>query len=149
MQRPYDSRQKWMRLLAISNWDDLKESAKYFELIPYEMIRPPETGMIMLRGRMGGTGAAFNLGEATVTRCAVKTHKGFEGHSYVMGRNHEHAKLAAICDALLQDEESHASVTRSLLHPLEKILTEKKELVKRKSEATKVDFFTLVRGENE
>ena len=68
------------------------------------MIRPPETGLVMLRGRMGGTGGAFNLGEATVTRCAVRTAKGHEGHAYVMGRNHGHAKIAAVCDALLQDE---------------------------------------------
>ena len=97
-----------MRLLALSSWSDLKACTDGFAATPCDMIRPPETGLVMLRGRIGGTGSAFNLGEATVTRCAVRTVRGHEGHAYVMGRNHGHAKLAAVCDALLQDESQHA-----------------------------------------
>ena len=113
------------------------------------MIRPPETGLVMLRGRIGGTGSAFNLGEATVTRCAVRTAKGHEGHAYVMGRNHGHAKLAAVCDALLQDENQHAEVDAQVLQPLQALMAEQRSLAARKAAATKVDFFTLVRGEND
>lgn len=138
-----------MRVLALSRWDDLKKVASYFELISCELIREPETGLIMLRGRMGGTGSAFNVGEATVTRCAVKTHNGIEGHSYVMGRNLQHARLAAICDALLQDEKMAEKIGRLVLQPLQKILIERRNIASRKAEATKVDFFTLVRGEND
>ncbi len=138
-----------MRLLALSSWNDLKACADNFARMPCDMIRQPETGLVMLRGRMGGTGAAFNLSEATVTRCAVRTAKGHEGHAYVMGRNHEHARIAAVCDALLQDENDHAKVEALVLQPLEKRMAEQHSLAAHKAAATKVDFFTLVRGEND
>jgi alpha-D-ribose 1-methylphosphonate 5-triphosphate synthase subunit PhnG len=138
-----------MRLLALSKWEDFKKLASDFEQVTYEVIRKPETGLVMLRGRMGGTGSAFNIGEATVTRCAVKTQTGIEGHAYVMGRSAEHAKLAAICDALMQDESMCEKIERLVLLPLQDILNARRNLASRKAEATKVDFFTLVRGENE
>jgi len=103
----------------------------------------------MLRGRMGGTGGAFNLGEATITRCAVRTAKGHEGHAYVMGRNHGHAKIAAVCDALLQDENHCTKVETLVLQPLQKLLEDRRSLAAHKAAATKVDFFTLVRGKND
>jgi alpha-D-ribose 1-methylphosphonate 5-triphosphate synthase subunit PhnG len=149
MESSSKNRQAWMRLLALSEWEDFKKVASYFELITCEVIRKPETGLVMLRGRMGGTGSAFNIGEATVTRCAVKTHSGTEGHAYVMGRSAEHAKLAAICDALMQDESMSEKIERLVLQPLEEILTARRDLNSRKAEATKVDFFTLVRGDND
>ena len=142
-------RQAWMRLLALSSWNDLNACTDSFAATPFDMIRPPETGLVMLRGRIGGTGSAFNLGEATVTRCAVRTAKGHEGHAYVMGRNHGHAKLAAVCDALLQDENQYAEVDAQVLQPLQKRMAEQRSLAAHKAAATKVDFFTLVRGEND
>jgi len=142
-------RQAWMRLLALASWSDLKACTEDFAATPCDMIRPPETGLVMLRGRIGGTGSAFNLGEATVTRCAVRTAKGHEGHAYVMGRNHGHAKLAAVCDALLQDEGQHAKLDAEVLQPLQALMAEQRSLAARKAAATKVDFFTLVRGEND
>ena len=138
-----------MRLLSLSAWNDLKACTDYFALMPCDMIRPPETGLVMLRGRMGGTGGAFNLGEATVTRCAVRLAKGHEGHAYVMGRNFAHAKVAAICDGLMQDEGYRGKVEKLVLQPLQKILDERRLLAGRKAAATKVDFFTLVRGEDD
>ena len=138
-----------MRLLALSYWTDLKACTDGFAATPFDIIRPPETGLVMLRGRIGGSGSAFNLGEATVTRCAVRTAKGHEGHAYVMGRNHSHAKLAAVCDALLQDEGQHAEVDAQVLRPLQALMAEQRSLAARKAAATKVDFFTLVRGEND
>lgn len=138
-----------MRLLALSSWTDLKACTDGFAATPCDMIRPPETGLVMLRGRIGGTGSAFNLGEATVSRCAVRTVRGHEGHAYVMGRNHGHAKLAAVCDALLQDESQHARIDAQVIQPLQKLMAEQRSLAARKAAATKVDFFTLVRGEND
>lgn len=138
-----------MRLLTLSSWNDLKACTDDFVNTPCDTIRPPETGLVMLRGRMGGTGSAFNLGEATVTRCAVRTAKGHEGHSYVMGRNHEHARVAAICDALMQDEKYSGKVDALVLQPLRDLLENRRSLVAHKAAATKVDFFTLVRGEND
>lgn len=138
-----------MRLLALSSWNDLKACTDGFAATPCDMIRPPETGLVMLRGRIGGTGSAFNLGEATVTRCAVRTVRGHEGHACVMGRNHGHAKLAAVCDALLQDESQHARIDAQVIQPLQKLMAEQRSLAAHKAAATKVDFFTLVRGEND
>ncbi len=138
-----------MRLLTLSSWNDLKACTDDFVNTPCDTIRPPETGLVMLRGRMGGTGSAFNLGEATVTRCAVRTAIGHEGHAYVMGRNHEHARVAAICDALMQDEKYSGKVDALVLQPLQELLENRRSLAAHKAAATKVDFFTLVRGEND
>lgn len=135
--------------MALSSWKDLKACSENIALLHFDMIRPPETGLVMLRGRMGGTGGPFNLGEATVTRCAVRTAKGHEGHAYIMGRNRDHARTAAVCDALLQDENHRVQVEELVLQPLIKLLEERRSLASRKAAATKVDFFTLVRGEND
>lgn len=149
MNAALSDRQAWMRVLALSSWKDLKACTGNFEHLHFDMVRPPETGLVMLRGRMGGTGGPFNLGEATVTRCAVRTAKGHEGHAYILGRNHEHARTAAVCDALLQDENHRAPVENLVLQPLMKLLEERRSLAAHKAAATKVDFFTLVRGEND
>ena len=102
----------------------------------------------MLRGRMGATGAAFNLGEATVTRCAVRLRNGTEGHAYVMGRNTAHARLAAVCDALLQGSDISASIAEVVIAPLEAKLQAAHVDASTKAAATKVDFFTMVRGDD-
>ncbi len=94
-----------MRVLALAPWAALQSLTQPFADCPHDIIRGPEIGLLMLRGRMGGSGAPFNLGEATVARCTVKLANGTEGHAYVLGRNGEHAHRAALCDALLQSEE--------------------------------------------
>jgi alpha-D-ribose 1-methylphosphonate 5-triphosphate synthase subunit PhnG len=96
---------------------------------------------------MGATGAAFNLGEATVTRCAVRLPCGTEGHAYVLGRNTDHARIAAICDALLQDSDQATDVRNRVLRPLAERLQARRLNTAGKSAATKVDFFTMVRGD--
>jgi alpha-D-ribose 1-methylphosphonate 5-triphosphate synthase subunit PhnG len=68
----------------------------------YAMLRRPETGLVMLRGRIGGGGDPFNFGEATVTRAAVRLDTGEVGHAYCLGRDHEKAECAALFDALWQ-----------------------------------------------
>jgi alpha-D-ribose 1-methylphosphonate 5-triphosphate synthase subunit PhnG len=103
----------------------------------------------MLRGRIGGSGAAFNLGEATVTRCVVRTANRYEGYAYVLGSNQAHARTAAICDALLQDDVRGAEVETAVIGPLTAILATRRDIAARKSAATKADFFTLVRGDND
>lgn len=137
-----------MRVLSLSAWNDLEACAADFAGTAHDMLRAPETGLMMLRGRMGASGAAFNLGEATVTRCAVRIGAGREGHAYVMGRNAAHARLAAICDALLQDPESSGSVSEKVIAPLEAKLRAKQVEASTKAAATKVDFFTMVRGDD-
>lgn len=137
-----------MRILSLSPWSELEALAEEFSVTPHDVLRAPESGLVMLRGRMGSTGAAFNFGEATVTRCAIRLPGGQEGHAYVMGRNPAHARLAAICDALLQSPEHAAPVTARVLAPLEAKLQRKHIEDAGKAAATKVDFFTMVRGDD-
>ncbi|SEP94506.1 alpha-D-ribose 1-methylphosphonate 5-triphosphate synthase subunit PhnG [Thalassovita taeanensis] len=117
----------------------------------FDWLRAPEVGGAMVRGRMGGTGGAFNLGEMTVTRCSLRLTDGAEngviGHAYVQGRDKTKAEIAALVDALMQTPSANA-VKSAVLEPL---LTEGKAAKTdraAKAAATKVEFFTMVRGED-
>lgn len=114
----------------------------------FELIRPPETGLIMTRGRMGGTGAAFNLGEVTTTRCVIRLSNGITGHAYIMGRNKTKALQAAVVDALWQSPAHRTRIEAGVIAPLAEAATEADETVKAETAATKVDFFTMVRGDD-
>ncbi len=144
------SRQKWMAVLAKAYWSDLEP---LWQSIPVnskcDLLRKPETGLVMVRGRMGGSGQPFNTGEATVTRCSVENSSGLKGHAYVIGRNKRHALAAAEIDAGLQDENTHETLMEQIIQPLERLASKRHEKHRRKVAATKVDFFTLVRGEDE
>lgn len=113
----------------------------------FAWLRPPETGTVMVRGRAGATGDAFNLGELTVTRCALRLADGRVGHGWVQGRDGEKARLAALCDALLQGPEA-AEVEAGILTPLRAEAADRAAHRAGRAAATKVDFFTMVRGED-
>ena len=112
-------------------------------------LRTPEIGLVMLRGRIGGNGAPFNVGEATVTRAAVQLGTGEQGFAYILGRDPKKARLAALCDALWQAADSRERIERHVLTPLRAALGEREACARAHTAATKVDFFTLVRGEDE
>lgn len=141
-------RAAWMRILSLAPWAEFQPLAEEFASTPHDMLRTPESGLVMLRGRMGATGAAFNLGEATVTRCAIRLAEGHEGHAYVMGRNAAHARLAALCDGLLQTQDHAARVMERVITPLQARLHQSHIEAAGKAAATKVDFFTMVRGDD-
>ena len=101
----------------------------------------------MVRGRMGGTGAPFNLGEMSVTRCALTLPTGEVGHAYVQGRDKDHATRAALVDALMQTSRSE-EVQTAVLDPLTEEAATVKTARAAKAAATKVEFFTMVRGED-
>ena len=109
-------------------------------------IRGPETGLIMLRGRTGGGGAPFNLGEATVSRASVRIGTGEVGHGYCLGRDTDKARLIAIIDALFQREPDN--VEFAILRPLNDTAYWADKKRRDETAATKVDFFTMVRGED-
>jgi alpha-D-ribose 1-methylphosphonate 5-triphosphate synthase subunit PhnG len=111
-----------------------------------ETIRGPETGLIMLRGRTGGGGAAFNVGEATVSRASVRIATGEVGHGYCLGRDTEKAKLIAVIDALFQREPGH--IDFAILRPLRDLAYAADKKQREETAATKVDFFTMVRGDD-
>ena len=144
-----EKRKSWMSLLATSNKIDLLNLWEQKKInIHYEWLRTPEIGSIMAQGRMGVTGDKFNIGEVTITRCSLKLNCGTIGHSYVQGRSKKKAEISALCDALMQTEMSN-EINKSIIIPLEKIKKNNKDKILSKAEATKVDFFTLVRGESD
>jgi alpha-D-ribose 1-methylphosphonate 5-triphosphate synthase subunit PhnG len=112
------------------------------------VLRPAEIGLVMVRGRVGGGGAAFNLGEATVTRAAVTLPTGETGIGHVLGRDKDKARLVAIGDALLQSATTHATVEATILAPIAARIADDQRAARAKAQATKVDFFTMVRGDN-
>ena len=140
-------RSEWLSVLAKAPQQLFEDLWRSSDLDPsYDIIRPAEIGGIMVRGRMGGTGDPFNLGEMTVSRASVKLSCGTVGHGYVKGRAKTMALSIALCDALLQTADAN-KVDAKILQPLiEAKLTSDQEIAD-KAAATKVDFFTLVRGE--
>ena len=113
----------------------------------HEQLRQPENGLVMLRGRIGGDGAPFNLGEATVSRAAVRLASGEVGFGYTLGRDGAKAHLIALCDALIQTSEFSDAVETKVLTPLRARVVADSKRKAAETAATKVDFYTLVRGE--
>ncbi|MQQ09212.1 phosphonate C-P lyase system protein PhnG [Epibacterium sp. SM1979] len=142
------ARKAWMGLLAKASPQRLQELWAAYDVDPaFTWLRPPEIGGVMVRGRMGGTGAPFNLGEMTVTRCALSLEDGTVGHGYVQGRDKVHAETAAKIDALMQGEAADA-IEAAVLTPLRTEDSQARMDRAAKAAATKVDFFTLARGED-
>src|SRR5580692_5306600 len=107
-----------MAVIAEAETGEIAAGLVGVEPIPaHREIRPAETGLVMVRGRIGGDGAPFNLGEATVTRCAVQLASGEIGFGYVLGRDGEKARLAALADALWQSASHRDAVERHVLAP--------------------------------
>lgn len=143
-----DGRANWLSLMAKSPVKFIDECWQKAGLSPeFEVIRSPEIGSVMVRGRMGGTGDAFNLGEMTVTRASVKLSCGTVGHGYIMGRSKRTATRVALCDALLQTGDKQ-QVKDNIIQPLMSLKKESDQRILAKAAATKVDFFTLARGED-
>lgn len=142
------ARKRWMELLAQAPSAELIAAFTGLGEAPdHAFLRAPEFGSVMVRGRMGGTGGAFNLGEMTVTRCSVRLADGAVGHAYVAGRDAEKARVAAICDALLQGVRAQ-EVQDAIVSPMQALIEKARADHAAKAAATKVDFFTLVRGDN-
>ena len=113
-----------------------------------ETLREPEAGLVMVRGRIGGDGAPFNLGEATVTRAAVRLADGTCGFGYTLGRDRDKARLIALCDALVQRDDYAPALETNVLAPLRAAQHAERQQHAEQIAATKVDFYTLVRGED-
>lgn len=141
------ARRRWMRLCALADRERLEAATAGTDTAAARWLRPPETGLVMVRGRIGGGGAPFNLGEMPVTRCSVALPGGAVGHAYVAGRDPRKAKAAALVDALMQDPARAERLERELIAPLAAALAARDAAQDRKTAATRVDFFTLVRGD--
>lgn len=139
------ARQRWLGVLARARRDELAPHVQAAQLPVFTWLRRPEVGMVMLRGRAGGTGEQFNLGEATMTRCALRAADRV-GTGHVLGRDARHAELVARLDAALQDPARQAALLAQVIEPLAQAQQTRREHASRAAAATKVEFFTLVRG---
>lgn len=168
---PDPARQAWLAILArasrasleqglraaLSDFDSSANSTAditqgELKLPPYDWLRAPETGLAMVRGRAGGTGDAFNLGEATVTRATLRLRAAADrpatvGIAYQLGRDKRRAELAALCDALLQTPSHHDAVQRTVIAPLTEQFAAERRQRESAAAATRVEFFTMVRGD--
>lgn len=136
-----------MAVLAHAEAGEIAARLRNFAVPAHQDLRTPESGLVMLRGRVGGDGAPFNLGEATVSRAAVRLASGEVGFGYALGRDGEKARLIALCDALVQSSEFGGAVERDVIAPLREQLMIRRKQVAEETAATKVDFYTMVRGE--
>ncbi|MFS2225006.1 phosphonate C-P lyase system protein PhnG [Pantoea sp. B65] len=143
------ARQQWLSVLAHSQPKQLEQHWQALKLQPhYEVLRAAETGLTRLQGRIGGSGKRFIVGDVTVTRAVIRLADGTCGYSYVTGRDKAHAERCALIDALLQQQETHGLLQQQLITPLAAARAEQQQLRSREIASSRVDFFTLVRGDN-
>lgn len=143
-----EARRAAMATLAEAEAQELSAGLDRLSLPAFTELRMPESGLVMLRGRMGGDGGPFNLGEATVTRAAMRLETGETGFSYLLGHRPEAAKLAALADALWQRPALRTDVERLVLAPIRARIEAEDRQSAARTAATRVEFFTLVRGED-
>lgn len=137
----------WIWLLSGAPLAMLEAWISGIEAPAFTWLRRPEVGLVMVEGRIGNEGARFNLGELTVTRCALKLASGEAGVGYVRGRSMRHAELAAIGDALMQ-RATGRPLMAGLLQRLRERRGSEAAAARRRARATRVEFFTVARGED-
>ncbi len=144
-----EQRQQLISVLAKSALNDIQQfwgqSPDDFE---YSTLRQPQTGMVMAVARTEAKGEPFNLGEVTVTRCAIRLASGETGIGYVMGSDREHALHIAVLDALAQHANRYDEIYSSVIQPLQDRLLQRYQQQQQATDTTRVDFFTMVRGED-
>ena len=136
-----------MAVLAHSATADIAGRLGMVALPMHEDLREPENGLVMVRGRVGGDGAPFNLGEATVSRAAVRLSTGEVGFGYTLGRDRQKARMIALCDAMVQSDQFAGVIETKVIAPLRAAISAKRNQKSAEAAATRVDFYTLVRGE--
>lgn len=140
-------RQRWLGILARARTDELEAAWNGLADRPgWHHLRRPEVGLAMVRGRMGGDGGPFNMGEMTVVRCVVQIEGGAAGVGYVAGREARRAELVALFDGLLQDPGRRAALLAGTVEPLAAAQSVRRRLAAAKAASSRVEFFTMVRG---
>ncbi|MDD2877936.1 MAG: phosphonate C-P lyase system protein PhnG [Acidiphilium sp.] len=138
------ARQAWLGVLARASLEEMRSNlADAPDLPDYTILRGPETGMAMARGRIGGGGAAFNLGEMTITRCSIRDATGRVGHGYAAGRDDAKVELIARLDAVLQNAATFAAFHAAIIVPLAKTRADRWAAIEAQAAQTNVNFFTL------
>jgi len=141
-----ERRQRWLSVLAKAPADRLESLWTGLGPAPaYSVLRRPEIGLVMVQGRISGSGAPFAAGEMTVTRAAVRLNGGQLGIGYVGGRKPRQAELVAALDAMGQTPEWQQKIEDEVVAPLAAEAEARRRLRASKAAATKVDFFTVAR----
>lgn len=143
-------RQQWIGFIARAPEALLESALARVPGQPHTWLRRPETGLYMVQGRVGGAGNRFNLGEMTVTRCALRLAGGtsgvaYTGVAYILGRSHRRAEMAALADALMQTAEYRPLIEEVLLQPAARLIADADRARSGKAQSTRVDFFTVAR----
>jgi alpha-D-ribose 1-methylphosphonate 5-triphosphate synthase subunit PhnG len=145
--RKVAQRKAAMAVLAHATAVEIAAHLDAIDLPFHEPLREAEDGLVVVRGRIGGDGAPFNIGEATVSRAAVRLASGEVGFGYTLGRDGEKARMIALCDALVQSAEFAGSVETKVIAPLRIAMLARRNRKAAEAAATRVDFYTMVRGE--
>ncbi|KAB0677426.1 phosphonate C-P lyase system protein PhnG [Aureimonas leprariae] len=150
MTETFEARRRVIGAMALAPAELLRSrfAAAFGDAPDAVAVRGPEVGLVMLRGRAGGGGAPFNLGEASVCRATVRLASGEVGHAMILGRDAGHARLAAHLDALWQRDDWRDRVEAEIVAPALAADAEAAGARAEETAATRVDFFTLVRGED-
>ena len=130
-----ERRQGAMQVLSHAPAADIALRMAELPLPPYQQLRAPENGLVMVRG------------EATVSRAAIRLHSGEVGFGYVLGRDGEKARLIALCDALIQSPDHASAIEAKVVAPLRAEMRAARDQAAAQAAATRVDFYTMVRGE--
>ncbi|MBV8408900.1 MAG: phosphonate C-P lyase system protein PhnG [Alphaproteobacteria bacterium] len=139
-------RQRWLSILAKAPAERLEALWHALGTVPdYSILRRPEIGLVMVKGRVSGSGSAFCAGEMTATRAAVRLTTGEVGFGYVGGRSPRQAELIAAIDALGQRPEWQERLEGAVIAPLVTEAEARRRLLASRSAATKVEFFTVAR----
>jgi len=137
-------RQNWLGVLARASAAAIADHLQAAPALPaHQRLRGPEAGMATLRGRIGGAGDSFNLGEMTIARCSIRDAAGRIGHGYAAGRDLSQVELIARLDAVLQDAELHELYDLAVIRPLAAAQAATRAATEAKAAATEVKFFTL------
>ncbi len=143
-----DLRRRWIGVFSRTPSTRLKRILEHIDTgAAFEILRPAEQGLVMVRARAGGSGQKFNMGEMTVVRCSVRSGAGYVGHGYAAGRNLGHVEISARLDALMQEMPGDTQL--GIVNELEAEIAAAGRARQQKSAPTKVEFFTMVRGEDE
>lgn len=141
-------RQKNLSILAKAS---LVTMRKYWESIganaTFVFLKKPEVGMAMVRAQAGGGSEDFNMGEMTMTRCVVRLDSEEIGYGFVAGRSKKKSELIAIIDASWQTESLKKIIEEKIIDPLYRLQIYREQKVAEDTKTSKVNFFTMVRGE--
>lgn len=145
---PPPDRADWLRVLALADPAALQAvAAPVVAEYRFEPLRGPESGLVMVRARIGNQGDRYNLGEVTVTRCTVRhlspSSQTCIGVGHVLGRDEARAACVARLDALLQRPDLAPLLWRDVVEPLRAQRAERLHDERARTEASRVRFFTL------